>query len=124
MANCWDAGATRVDIRIPESHDYDPDQSKITITDDVTGRTPEQIQNEYLVVGKNRRRTGGGSGARSGPVMGKKGIEKLAGFGLAAAMEVCTWLDDRSTTFKLDIDDLKHESGMAANVPIKGVRSD
>jgi cation transport regulator ChaC len=123
VANCWDAGATRVDIRIPEPHDYDPAQSTITITDDGTGMTTDQVQNEYLVVGRNRRQKGGGTGARSRPVMGKKGIGKLAGFGLAAQMEVSTWRDDSSTTFTLDIDNLKQQGGVAAEIPIKGVRS-
>ena len=123
VANCWDAGATRVDIRIPELHDYNPAQTTITITDDGTGMTAEQVQNEYLVVGRNRRQTGGGIGAKSRPVMGKKGIGKLAGFGLADEMEVCTWREDRSTTFTLDIDNLKRQSGVVDDIPIKGARS-
>lgn len=123
VANCWDAGATRVDIRIPEPLDYDPTKSAITITDDGIGMTAEQVQSEYLVVGRNRRQKGGGSGARSRPVMGKKGIGKLAGFGLAAKMEVFTWREDRSTAFTLDIDNLKQEGGVSAAIPIKGVRA-
>jgi len=123
VANCWDAGAGKVDIRIPEAHDYDPDQSTITITDDGNGMTAEQVQQEYLVVGRNRRQKGGGTGARARPVMGKKGIGKLAGFGLAAEMEVCTWKQNGCTTFTLDIDKLKQEGGVSANIPIKGVRS-
>jgi hypothetical protein len=122
VANCWDAGSPRVDVRIPEASDYDPTQSTITITDDGTGMTVEQVQNEYLVIGRNRRQGGGGTGARSRTVMGKKGIGKLAGFGLAAEMEVCTWRDDRSTTFTLDIASLKREGGTASDVQIKGER--
>jgi cation transport regulator ChaC len=123
VANCWDAGAARVDIRLPEPQDYDPAKSTITITDDGTGMTVEQVQKEYLVVGRNRRQKGGGTGARSRPVMGKKGIGKLAGFGLAAQMEVCTWREDRSTTFVLDINNLKQEGGVSADIAIKGARS-
>ena len=123
VANCWDAGAARVDIRVPDPHDYDPAESTITITDDGIGMTAEQVQNEYLVVGRNRRQKGGGTGAKARPVMGKKGIGKLAGFGLAAVMEVSTWRDHESTKFTLDIDTLKQQSGVAADVPIKGIRS-
>ena len=123
VANCWDAGAIRVEIRIPEPHDYDPTKSAITITDDGIGMTVEQVQSEYLVVGRNRRQKGGGTGAKSRPVMGKKGIGKLAGFGLAAEMEVCTWREDRSTAFTLDIVNLKQEGGVSADIPIKGIRS-
>jgi cation transport regulator ChaC len=121
VANCWDAGATRVDIRIPEAHDYEPSQSAITITDDGTGMTAKQVQEEYLVIGRNRRQDGASVGAKSRPVMGKKGIGKLAGFGLASQMEVSTWLNDHSTTFTLDIESLKREAGISADVPIKGL---
>jgi len=120
VANCWDAGASRVDIRIPEAHDYDPDQSTITITDDGGGMSVQQVQGEYLVVGRNRRQKGGDTGAKSRPVMGKKGIGKLAGFGLASEMEVCTWRNGQSTQFTLDIDNLKREDGTAGDVAIKG----
>lgn len=120
VANCWDAGATRVEIWIPESHEYDPTRSTITITDDGTGMSAQQVQDEYLVVGRNRRQKSGGTGARSRPVMGKKGIGKLAGFGLASEMQITTWRDDQSTTLALDIDQLKREDGTAGDVVIKG----
>jgi len=119
VANSWDAGADRVDIRIPAPEDYDPLKSAITIIDDGSGMSSEQVQNEYLVVGRNRRQSGG-TGAKSRPVMGKKGIGKLAGFGLAGKMEVCTWRDNRSTAFTLDIHNLKTQSGTTGTVPIKG----
>lgn len=123
VANCWDAGASTVDIRIPEAHDYDPDQSTIVITDDGDGMTAAQVQQEYLVVGRNRRQKGGGTGSKSRPVMGKKGIGKLAGFGLASEVEVYTWREGRSTRFTLNIDNLKRDDGMAGDVPIKGTLS-
>jgi hypothetical protein len=56
-------------------------------------------------------------------IMGKKGIGKLAGFGLAAEMQVCTWQEGHSTTFALDIDNLKTDSGKTGTVGIKGTRS-
>jgi hypothetical protein len=93
------------------------------ITDDGIGMTADQVQNEYLVVGRNRRQKEGGTGAKSRPVMGKKGIGKLAGFGLAAVMEVCTWRENLSTLFTLDIDKLKREGGVAMSVPIEGIVS-
>jgi DNA mismatch repair ATPase MutL len=44
IANCWDAGATKVDIRLPESSDYDPATSQITITDDGVGMSDGQVE--------------------------------------------------------------------------------
>ena len=55
VANCWDAGAKNVWIIAPDPHDYDQFRSRIIITDDGGGMNANQVQNEYLVVGRNRR---------------------------------------------------------------------
>jgi Histidine kinase-, DNA gyrase B-, and HSP90-like ATPase len=119
VANCWDAGASNVNIYLPTAGDYDQRTSSITIQDDGSGMGPTQIQEEYLVVGRNRRQAGG-TGAKGRVVMGRKGIGKLAGFGLASEMNVLTWRDKEATEFTLDIDDLKQEDGKAGSVGIKG----
>lgn len=82
VANCWDAGAENVYIDVPESVSYEPEQSTITITDDGVGMSPDQVDGEYLVVGRNRR-FDGDDYVNGRPVMGRKGIGKLAGFGIA-----------------------------------------
>src|SRR5215471_11922996 len=55
VANCWDAGANNVFIEVPEAGDYDISTSVITILDDGRGMNPDQVQDQYLVVGRNRR---------------------------------------------------------------------
>ena len=59
VANCWDAGAENVWVDVPAPAEYDPENSIITIRDDGSGMDDDQVQNEYLVVGRNRRRDGG-----------------------------------------------------------------
>lgn len=119
VANCWDAGARNVYIHVPDSDDYDTATSRISITDDGEGMDREQIQRQYLVVGRNRRRDGGDVvGGR--PVMGRKGVGKLAGFGIATRMVITTWKGDTSTEFTLDMDQLKQEDGRAEPVKIVG----
>jgi len=55
IANCWDAGANRVEVILPDEADYDRETGVITITDDGSGMNQSEIQHQYLVVGRNRR---------------------------------------------------------------------
>ena len=48
VANCWDAGAKNVYIKVPVEDQYKPDLSKISIRDDGSGMDADNIQNEYL----------------------------------------------------------------------------
>lgn len=124
VANSWDAGANTVHINAPSSEEYDQDESVITIVDDGSGMDESQVQDQYLVVGRNRRRASGtevcveGEGSR--PVMGRKGIGKLAGFGIASRMSVTTWREGEATTLTLNVEDLKGEDNSTDNVPIEG----
>jgi len=120
VANCWDAGAGNVWITVPEQCDYEQASSRIVITDDGTGMNDDQVQDEYLVVGRNRRRAGQGA-ARGRRVMGRKGIGKLAGFGIASQVTVVTWCSGEATTITLDLGNLKKEDGETAMVPIEGI---
>jgi hypothetical protein len=99
----------------------------------------DQVQNQYLVVGRNRRADlaaddaahletdelnepdlGQAEDINNRPVMGRKGIGKLAGFGLATRMRVLTWKNQTSVEFTMDMEKLKLGDGVAADVPIKG----
>lgn len=149
VANCWDAGANNVWIEVLIRQGYDPDRSRITITDDGEGMNAAQVEHEYLVVGRNRREASshteqsavipnnGGSqkdmpettasgvvSAEPRPVMGRKGIGKLAGFGLARTMRIITWKDGESVDIVMDIDRLKLRSGEVGNVTIPGLIGD
>lgn len=123
VANAWDAGATEVSISIPLADDYDPAVSVVSVTDNGLGMTETQVDDEYLVIGRNRRAEG--QAAPNGrKVMGRKGVGKLAGFGLGRTMNVLTWTGGRSTSIELDGQALKADGGESKTLEILGVVAD
>ena len=117
VANAWDAGAKNVRLIIP-TEDYDQETSSIEILDDGSGMTAAAVQTEFLVIGRNRRTDTTASSSRT--VMGKKGIGKLAGFGMAKVMEITTWTGNETTYFVLDLSRLKAVDGKSTDMPIQG----
>lgn len=118
VANAWDAEARRVDLIVPIEN-YDPATSEIVVSDDGVGMTEAQVANAYMVVGRNRRAAGDGpSSGRK--VMGRKGIGKLAGFGIADVVAVDTTGGRQTTRFEMNIRDLKLGANEVAKVAIGG----
>lgn len=100
IANSYDADAETVTVRLPLNHQL-ASQAKgqlrdlgyvIQVEDDGHGMSPEEAIDFYLRVGADRRKRAGGGGAKSRnkkrPVMGRKGIGKLAPFGICRRIEV------------------------------------
>ena len=99
IANAYDADAQRVTIHAPmgqllasKAGGRPKDKGlEIRIEDDGIGMTPEEMQEFFLIVGAERR-----VDARRGPrsrrfgraVMGRKGVGKLAPFGICKTMEI------------------------------------
>lgn len=86
VSNGWDADATNVDIAIRAS--TTTGGPSIVITDDGRGMNRDDITDGFLIIGKDPRekptdRTIGGRRP-----MGRKGIGKLAGFGIAKTVDV------------------------------------
>src|SRR6266545_2394859 len=108
IANSWDADAETVKIQLPTQ--LSP-SAEIVIVDDGLGMTFQQCQDRYLNVGYNRRGDNPAqtSSLRGRPVLGRKGIGKFAGFGIADAMQITTTSAETGerTTFALDIDRLR-----------------
>jgi len=119
VANCWDAGATEVHITIPDDEAYDPASDVIVIRDDGEGMTDDQVQENYLVVGRNRRQEGQADAAVR-PAMGRKGIGKLAGLGIAQKATLRTWRNGRLTELTLDMAHLKLDANEVSTVRIPG----
>jgi hypothetical protein len=89
VSNAWDADAKRVDIVIPTTTLND--ESEITIIDDGIGMTDKLVRDAYLIVGRDRRKEDKTDQTPSGRrVMGRKGIGKFCGFGIASEIEVET----------------------------------
>jgi hypothetical protein len=119
IANAWDAGATEVDVTVPTPDNYNPSESTIQIIDNGSGMSPDEVDEFYLVIGRNRRAAGQPE-PEERPVMGRKGIGKLAGFGIAHQMELATWREGTETQVALDLQALKAEPGHAKEITLKG----
>lgn len=85
VANAYDADATLVRVIIGSD-------GTITVEDDGHGMSREDVADKYLRIGRNRRRTEESMLTESGKrrVSGKKGLGKLALFGIGRVVEVTT----------------------------------
>ncbi len=99
IANAYDADATNVRVQAPMGHFLATRAGGIVsdrgfdiqVVDDGIGMTPQQVQDFFLVVGAERRsdaNRGGLSPVFKRKVMGRKGVGKLAPFGICKTIEV------------------------------------
>ena len=100
IANSYDADAEHVTVVIPvgtaltrknTAGDNEDLGYSIVVSDDGHGMTPEEAQQYFLSVGSDRRRRpedGAKSREKHRAVMGRKGIGKLAPFGICKRIEV------------------------------------
>lgn len=103
IANAWDADSTEVEVVLP---DHVSDSSTITVRDNGQGMTFKECQDYYLNVGRNRRVDENVDKSPKGrPILGRKGIGKFAGFGIAEQLEVDTTssANGERTVFQLDL---------------------
>lgn len=84
VANSWDADAHSVSIAVDLENDL------IEVLDDGHGMSAADINQKFLTVGFRRRDTDADGGTTIGgrPVMGRKGVGKLAPFSIASQVEV------------------------------------
>lgn len=157
VANAHDADAPEVDVQmdfeaikaardalrvegdtesVPLAERELPSTLALTITDNGHGMSREEVQERFLVAGRRRREeedTERSPGNRI--LMGRKGLGKLAGFGVAKRMVVTTRRekDDYATRITLDYDSLirtpaeRGTEAPAANgieVPTEEIRTD
>ena len=104
VANAWDADATRVDITLPEDK-----SGQITVTDNGVGMTLDECKDAYLNIGYDKRKGNPAARTRKGRrIMGRKGIGKFAGFGIARIndIETVSAKTGQKTTFVMDFDRL------------------
>ena len=82
---------------------------EISIEDSGHGMSREDIEGKFLVAGRRRRIEDGAVTSPGGRVlMGRKGVGKLAGFGVARRIEVVTKVagEDRAYGVRLDFDEI------------------
>lgn len=88
-----------------------PPEIKIVIEDDGHGMSRDDLDKKFLVAGRRRRQEeplAAGRSPKQRPLMGRKGVGKLAGFGIAKFVEVTTRKEGEvfATEIRLDYDDL------------------
>jgi len=109
VANAWDAGSQHVKVEAPNTavtSDY-----AVTITDDGCGMVVDEVNGKFLVVGRARRDEEGTDKIKVADkerrIIGRKGIGKLAGFGVAGQVRVTTRRSRQFVSFVMDYDAMK-----------------
>ena len=105
ISNTYDADASEVEVSF---HEKNGAPVSITVKDNGCGMSAQDIQEHFLVIGRNRRTEGGGEPSpRYGRMpTGKKGLGKLALFGLAKKIVLNTVKNNKQSQFELDWDKL------------------
>lgn len=102
VSNSYDADAKTVKIII----DYDTKEVKVS--DDGHGMTFQELNDNFLVIGKNRRSDGNNGYSRKGrKVTGKKGLGKLAVFGIAEEINISSVSNNIKNEFSMNYQEIK-----------------
>lgn len=105
VANAWDADSTKVEVSVSE--DPKAEGAEIRVRDYGEGMSFGELITRYLTIGYERRGERGETTESSRLVMGRKGIGKLAGFGIAEDIVLRAVKDRWVVQFKLNYTDLK-----------------
>lgn len=110
VANAWDADASRVDIEIPTTPLAD--NSEIVVRDNGSGMTDMDVRSAYLVVGRDRRKANGDKPTpkHRRKVIGRKGIGKFSGFGIAGEIEIETIHNNQNSRFRMNYAELEEKA--------------
>jgi uncharacterized protein (TIGR02391 family) len=99
IANAYDACATEVTVKLNDN------PKKIEVIDNGTGMTFEEINSNFLRIGRNRRVEEQAPPCKRLPT-GKKGLGKLALFGIGKAVEIITKKSGKKISFVMDWNDI------------------
>lgn len=98
VSNAWDANAGEVRVYLRSGDTGAPES--IAVVDSGDGMSSETLANNYLVVGQPKDRPQQQDGKRF--PMGRKGIGKLAPFGVARTVDVITAQDSQVTWLRFN----------------------
>lgn len=110
ISNSYDADAANVTIRLSETEGR---PEKISVEDDGIGLSSDEINTKFLIIGRDRRKEDGDnpSPMHNRRPTGKKGLGKLALFGLANTITVSTRKDGMHNELILDWEALNKAEG-------------
>lgn len=120
VANAWDADASKVEIKIPS--DVHAPGAEITVRDFGKGMTFDELNDYYLHIGYERRLRGERTDIGR-LVMGRKGIGKLAGFGIAEDIVVTSIKRGYLVEINLNYTELRNLH-TASEHPLKPLRDE
>jgi uncharacterized protein (TIGR02391 family) len=104
ISNSYDADASKVTITLCEVNGK---PKEIRVVDDGQGLSKEEINRKLLVIGRNRRNDGDTPSLKFNRLpTGKKGLGKLALFGLAKTITILTNQNGKQNELVLDWEDL------------------
>ena len=111
VANAWDADADTVEIKLPESLE---EGLEIVLKDNGNGMSFDECQERFLNVGYARRgnKATERSKLKQRRILGRKGIGKFAGFGIAqiVRIETVSRASGEKTIFEMDISKLRSQA--------------
>lgn len=109
VSNSWDADAKRVWVTLRNAADDTP--ASIAVADDGEGMSKADLATKYLIVGKPKRNKNTPSETSPGGrvLMGRKGIGKLAPFGVARTVDLLTCKAGQISWLRFDYDQIRGE---------------
>jgi uncharacterized protein (TIGR02391 family) len=102
IANAYDACATEVRVDLIDNQE----EKLIIVSDNGEGMTFDEVNDKFLVIGRNRRKEGEGVSTCGRKATGKKGLGKLAFFGIGEKITVETCKNGQKTEVILDWNEL------------------
>ncbi len=122
ISNSWDADSDEINIDFRDQGEI----KEIYYSDDGMGMTFSELNEKYLLIGRNRRRQGASLTPKGRSAIGKKGLGKLAVFGICNEVEICTVKDGIENRFSMHIKDIKSASSnsykpkiISHNIPVQ-----
>lgn len=110
ISNAYDADASKVTVTLTEQNGK---PTEISVEDNGIGLSYDEINRKFLVIGRNRRENEGDIPTRKYHRLptGKKGLGKLALFGLANSITILTRQQGMVNELMLDWSDLTQSRG-------------
>lgn len=116
VSNAYDADAENISIDLIETPN-----KEILVKDDGEGMTFDELNEKYLLIGRNRRLSTKAqrTAKKKRPIIGKKGLGKLSVFGVCKEVEVKTVKDGVMNHFSMDLDKIEKSQGVYHPIIIK-----
>ena len=105
ISNSWDADANNITLEFLDANDI----KEIVYKDDGTGMSFDELNQKYLLIGRNRRKNEPETTPKGRKVIGKKGLGKLSIFGICDELQVRTVKDGILNEFVMNLSDIKSQ---------------